>query len=45
MMTSRSLSPRANPNAVIAHIRHRETESDCLLARGYERHEQMADLI
>jgi hypothetical protein len=37
--SAKSLDEEAVRLAVIAHIRHRETEYDRLLARGYERHE------
>jgi hypothetical protein len=40
--SAKSLDEEAVRLAVIAHIRHRETDYDRLLARGYERHEARA---
>jgi hypothetical protein len=40
--SAKSLDETAVRLAVIAHIRHRETDYDRLLAKGYERHQARA---
>lgn len=42
--SAKSLDEEAAPLAVIAHIRHRETNYDCLLARGYDRRDARAEV-